>query len=26
VAHIKGGDVSPPPRRPVEEVIGWNGW
>lgn len=26
VARIKGGEVTPPPRRPVEEVIGWNGW
>ena len=26
VAHIKGGELSPPQRRPVEEVIGWNGW
>ncbi|MBW1882316.1 MAG: nitroreductase family protein [Deltaproteobacteria bacterium] len=26
VAYIKGGELSPPPRRPVEEVIGWNGW
>jgi nitroreductase len=26
VAHIKGGELAPPPRRPVNEVIGWNGW
>jgi len=26
VAHIVGGELSPPPRRPVEEVIGWNAW
>lgn len=26
VAHITGGELSPPPRRPVEEVIGWNGF
>ncbi|MFK7894188.1 MAG: nitroreductase family protein [Myxococcota bacterium] len=26
VAHIKGADLSPPPRRPVNEVISWNGW
>jgi nitroreductase len=26
VAHTLGGDFSPPPRRPVEESIGWNGW
>ena len=26
VAHTLGDDFSPPPRRPVEEFIGWNGW
>jgi nitroreductase len=26
VAWIKGGELSPPPRRRVEEVIGWNGF
>ena len=26
VAHVEGGGLSPPPRRPVEEVIGWNTW
>ena len=26
VAYITGGSLSPPPRRPVEDVIGWNAW
>ena len=26
VAYTKGTDFKPPPRRPVEEVTGWNGW
>ncbi|MCH2169746.1 nitroreductase family protein [Myxococcota bacterium] len=26
VAHIAGGDLSPPPRQPAEAAIGWNGW
>ena len=26
IARIRGGELSPPPRRPVEEVVSWNGW
>jgi nitroreductase len=26
VAHTHGDDFSSPPRGPVEDVIGWNGW
>jgi nitroreductase len=26
VAYSRGGDFSPPPRGPVEEVISWNSW
>ncbi len=26
VAHVLGGDLSRPPRGPVEDVIGWNEW
>ena len=26
VAHIKGGDLRPADRRPVEEITYWNGW
>ncbi|MBW2396403.1 MAG: nitroreductase family protein [Deltaproteobacteria bacterium] len=26
VAHIKGGDLRQAPRRPLEEVMSWDGW
>jgi len=26
VAHLRGGELSPPPRGAVEDVVSWNGW